>query len=65
VIVAHTAWHWMTARGAELAMYRGSLAWPAMDAAFALGVLRAALLAAIAIAVALAMRQILRVPRRS
>jgi hypothetical protein len=65
VIVAHTAWHWMTARGAELAMHRGSLAWPAIDAAFALGVLRAALLAAIAIAVALAMRQILRVPRRS
>jgi HupE / UreJ protein len=65
VLIAHTAWHWMTERGAELAAHRGSLAWPSMDASFGLGVLRAALLLAIAIAVALAMRQILRVPRRS
>jgi HupE / UreJ protein len=65
VLVAHTAWHWMTERGAELAAHRGSLSWPVIDATFALAAMRAALLAAIAIAVALAMRQILRVPRRS
>ncbi len=65
VLVGHTAWHWLIDRGAALAEYRGSLAWPTLDAAFALGVMRAALLAAVALAVALAMRQILRVPRRS
>lgn len=65
VIVGHTAWHWLTERGAALAEHRGKLAWPALDAAFALGAVRAALLAAVALAVGLAMRQILRVPRRS
>jgi hypothetical protein len=29
VIVAHTAWHWMTARGATLLLY--DLRWPALD----------------------------------
>ena len=65
VIVAHTAWHWLTARVEALGEYRGSFTWPALDASFALGAMRIALLAAVALAVALAMRQILRVPRRS
>ena len=65
VLVAHSAWHWMTERGAELAEHRGKLSWPTLDAAFALGAMRVALLAAVALAVALALRQILRVPRRS
>ena len=65
VIVAHTAWHWLTARIEALGEYRGSVTWPALDASFALGAMRVALLAAVALAVALAMRQILRVPRRS
>jgi hydrogenase/urease accessory protein HupE len=65
VLVAHTAWHWMTDRAAQLATYRGSLAWPTFDAALALVAVRVALLLAVAIAAALAMRQIFRVPRRS
>ncbi len=65
VIVAHSAWHWMVERGTALAAHRDALAWPALDARFALGAMRAALLVAVALAVALAMRQILRVPRRS
>ncbi len=65
VLVAHTAWHWCGERGSALLAYRGDVAWPVLDASFALGLLRAMLLAAIALAVALALRQILRVPRRS
>jgi hypothetical protein len=65
VLVAHTAWHWMTARGAALAEHRGSLAWPGFDGSLALAAMRLALLGAVALAVALAMRQILRTPRRS
>lgn len=65
VFVAHTAWHWLTTRVDALGVYRGSVTWPALDATFALGAMRLALLAAVALAVALAMRQILRVPRRS
>lgn len=65
VLVAHTAWHWVGERGRELAAHRGALAWPVLDATFALGAMRVALLAAVAVAVALAMRQILRLPRRS
>ena len=61
--IAHSAWHWLVERVESLSSYKGSLAWPALDASFALGALRAALLAAVALAVALAMRQILRVPR--
>jgi len=64
VLVAHSAWHWMTDRGEALAAHRGAVAWPSLDSAFALGALRAALLAAVALAVALALRQILREPRR-
>ena len=65
VLVGHTAWHWLTTRVDALSEYRGSLSWPALDASFALGAMRVALLAAVALAVALAMRQILREPRRS
>jgi len=64
-IVAHAAWHWMTARGSELAAHRANFAWPALDAHFALGAMRAALLLAVALALALAMRQILQILRRS
>ncbi len=65
VLVAHTAWHWMTHRGAVLAEHRDSLAWPTFDGSLALAAMRIALLGSVALAVALAMRQILRTPRRS
>jgi hypothetical protein len=64
-LVAHTAWHWMTERGADFLAHRSSFAWPALDATFALGAMRTALVAAVAMAVALAMRQILGILRRS
>ena len=41
-LVAHEAWHWMTARLATLRQYRFS--WPALDPALLAGALRAALL---------------------
>jgi len=65
VIVAHTAWHWMTERFGTLTAYRGTMAWPALDAAFALGAMRFALLGCLALALALALRQILRTVRAS
>jgi hypothetical protein len=46
-LVAHTGWHWMTERGAELLRYR--FEWPVWDAAFV-----AALLQWLMVAVALA-----------
>lgn len=42
VLVAHTAWHWMTDRGTEFLQY--DLTWPAMNAAFAATVMRWAML---------------------
>ena len=60
VLVAHTAWHWMTARAATLAEWRGRVGWPAMDAVFALAAVRTALLLTVALAAALALRHILR-----
>ena len=45
-LVAHSAWHWMTDRGATLAQYH--LTAPPVDALFWLGLLRAALLISIA-----------------
>lgn len=63
VLVAHVAWHWMAERFATLAEFRASFAWPAVDAVFALGVLRFALLAAVALAVALAFGHVLRTLR--
>jgi HupE / UreJ protein len=65
VLVAHTAWHWLTTRADALAEYRGSLAWPVLDAAFALGAMRVALLAAIALALVLGVRQFVLALRRS
>lgn len=49
-IVAHTAWHWMVDRGATLRGY--SFTFPAMDIVFLAGMLRAALIVAIAAAAA-------------
>lgn len=60
-LVAHSAWHWSVERGAVLATYRASLVWPAQNAAFALFLVRMALLVAVAMAAALALRQIARV----
>lgn len=37
-ILAHSAWHWMTARGSELMQYQ--FQWPVVDASFAAAVLR-------------------------
>jgi hypothetical protein len=37
-LIAHTAWHWMTARGAELLEHR--IEWPVLDAAFVAALLR-------------------------
>ena len=59
-IVAHTAWHWMTERIGVLGEYRAGFTWPALDASFALGAMRFALLLTIALAAGLAMRHILR-----
>jgi HupE / UreJ protein len=41
-LVAHTAWHWMTERGATLRGYR--FQWPAFDLALLAGVLRGVML---------------------
>jgi hypothetical protein len=40
-LVAHTAWHWMLDRGSALRMYHFAL--PALDAAFFIGAMRAAM----------------------
>lgn len=45
-LVAHTAWHWMTERGGELAQYE--FGWPALDAALAAAAIRTLMLALIA-----------------
>jgi len=60
VLIAHTAWHWAGERLVTLDAYRAGLTWPALDATFALGAMRVALLATVALAVGLAMRHILR-----
>jgi hypothetical protein len=56
VLVAHSAWHWMTARGSELMQY--DLSWPALDAAFAAAAIRAIMLALIAGAALWGMREL-------
>ncbi len=48
-IVAHTAWHWMTARGATLLEYR--FQWPALDAITVAGAMRGLMLALIVVGV--------------
>lgn len=46
-LIAHTAWHWMLDRGAVLAQYR--FHWPAIDASFALSVMRLLMLVLIVV----------------
>ncbi len=46
VLIAHSAWHWMTERFDLLSKY--SVSWPAFDAAFAIGALRGAIVALVA-----------------
>jgi hypothetical protein len=45
-LVAHSAWHWLTARAGELMQY--DFRWPAFDAAFAAAAIRMIMLALIA-----------------
>jgi hypothetical protein len=45
-LVAHTAWHWMLDRGAALREYRFD--WPALDASFAVSLMRASMVAIVA-----------------
>jgi hypothetical protein len=45
-LVAHTAWHWMLDRGSALREYR--FQWPLLDAAFAVSLMRASMVAIIA-----------------
>jgi hypothetical protein len=49
-IVAHTAWHWMTARGARLALYRFTR--PTVSAAFVVAALRWTMLLLISVGAA-------------
>jgi hypothetical protein len=63
--IAHTAWHWMHARSVDLLAYREGFVAPALDATFALGVLRVGLLLAVALAVALGMQHIFKTYSRS
>jgi hypothetical protein len=46
-LVAHTAWHWMGDRFTDLRQFQFTL--PALDAAFAAGLLRALMLLLIAV----------------
>jgi hypothetical protein len=57
-LVAHSAWHWLTARGGELMQYEFS--WPAFDAAFAAAAIRALMLALIAGVALWGMRELAR-----
>ena len=50
VLIAHTAWHWMTARGATLLLY--DLRWPTLDAALGTVLIRWGLLAVVCLAAA-------------
>ena len=45
-LIAHSAWHWLTARAGELMQYE--FRWPAFDAAFAAAAIRMIMLALIA-----------------
>ncbi len=56
-LVAHSAWHWMTTRWATLASYEMRVAMPTFDGAFALLSMRLGLIALIACAAALGLRQ--------
>lgn len=59
-LIAHTAWHWMAERWTEFRAHPLALEWPTLDAQFALHAMRAALVAALALALALGFGQILR-----
>ena len=56
-LVAHTAWHWMLERGAELRAYE--FEWPALDVAFAITAMRWAMLVLIIIGVAWALSAVM------
>ena len=43
-LVAHTAWHWMTERAAQLAQFQFEPAWPAFDLLLLAGLMRWAML---------------------
>ncbi|MBX3132300.1 MAG: HupE/UreJ family protein [Gemmatimonadaceae bacterium] len=58
-LVAHSAWHWMAERWEELAAHELTLALPALDASFLLYAMRVALLGAVALAAALALRPLI------
>jgi hypothetical protein len=63
-LVAHTAWHWMTARGAELAQYPFTL--PVLDALFVAQLMRGAMLILILVGVGWALSGLLgRLTRRA
>lgn len=55
-LVAHTAWHWMTERGGELAQY--SVAWPTLDAAFLATVARWLMMLLVAVGAAWLMKEL-------
>jgi hypothetical protein len=56
--VAHTAYHWAAERLADFEAHEVALAWPTLDAAFLLAVIQVALVACIALAAALGLRQL-------
>jgi hypothetical protein len=56
--VAHTAWHWMTERGARLGEYQ--FTWPALDLAFAASAMRAGIVLLIITAAAWIMTEVYR-----
>ncbi len=58
--IAHTAWHWMAERWADFRAHELAISAPVLDATFALHLMRAALVAALALALGLAFRHILR-----
>lgn len=58
--IAHTAWHWMADRWADFRAHELALTAPLLDATFALLLMRAALVGALALALGLAFQQILR-----
>lgn len=57
-LVAHEAWHWMTARFGTLIAYDLRVALPAADSSLALGLIRLALLFSVTAVAALAVREV-------
>lgn len=54
-LVAHTAWHWMTTRGSQLAQY--DFAWPVLDAGLLAAAMRWAMLLLICVGAAWALAE--------